>query len=106
MRGPGYSFRNTNPEGLPVPGKIEGIVTDEAGWPVPRANVTLVDGKGKVLGTAASKRDGSYAFVLDAPCTGCSIKAERPGFSAKQKTGVNYNGSNSLFFSFALSRTN
>ena len=104
LRGPGYIFRESNPEGLPVRGNLRGVVTDDAGWPLPRATLTLIDANGQLLVTVSSQRDGGYAFVLDTPCHGCSIKAERPGFSAQQKTDVNYNGSNSLFFSFALGR--
>jgi N-acyl-D-amino-acid deacylase len=106
LRGPGYMMRDYVPEGLPVLGKVEGVVTDEAGWPVPRATVTLSDASGKVLATATSKKDGRYEFALEKPCGGCSVKAERMGFAAQQKSGVEYNGANSLWFGFALKTSN
>ena len=102
LRGPGYLFRESNPEGLPLRGKIQGVVTDDAGWPVPRTKLTLTDANGKVLAAVSSKRDGRYEFVLATPCNGCSVNAERMGFAGQQRSGVNYNGSNSLWFSFAL----
>ena len=105
LRGPGYIMRDYVPEGLPVRGKVQGVVTDEAGWPLPRATVTLSDASGKVVATATSKKDGRYEFALDKPCEGCSVKAERMGFGTQQKSGVDYNGSNSLWFSFALKRS-
>ena len=105
LRGPGYIMRDYNPEGLPPRGKIQGVVTDEAGWPLPRAAVTLTDASGKALSTANSRKDGRYELVLENPCTGCSVKAERMGFTAQQKSGVDYNGSNSLWFGFAMARS-
>ena len=57
------------------------------------------------MGTARSKKSGSYEIVLEKPCNGCLIKAERMGFAAQEKSGVNYNGSNSLWFGFALKRS-
>ena len=102
LRGPGYMMRDYVPEGLPVRGKIQGVVTDESGWPLPRATVTLGDANGKVLATAISKKDGRYEFVLENPCTGCSVEAKRMGFTSQEKVGVDYNGANSLWFGFEL----
>ncbi len=102
LRGPGYIFRDTNPDGLPSRGKLQGVVTDEHGWPVPRAKVTLTDATGAVIGTANSKRDGRYQIILEKPCKGCSLQAEHMGFATQQRPGVDYNGSNSLWFSFAM----
>jgi len=106
LRGPGYMMRDFVPEGMPLRGKVQGVVTDEAGWPLPRASVTLSDAAGKVLAATNSRKDGRYEFVLENPCRGCSIKAERMGFGSQQKSEVNYNGSNSLWFGFALKRNN
>ncbi len=36
LRGPGYIMRDYLPEGLPPRGKVQGVVTDEGGWPMPR----------------------------------------------------------------------
>jgi len=105
LRGPGYIMRDYNAEGLPVRGKIQGVVTDDSGWPLPRASVTLSDAGGKVLGTATSQKDGRYEFVLENPCNGCSVKAERMAFAGQPKSGVDYNGSNSLWFGFAMARS-
>ncbi len=104
LRGPGYMFRDFNPEGLPPHGKLQGVITDEGGWPVPRAKVTLTDASGTVVGTANSKRDGRYQIILEKPCNGCSLQAEHMGFTNQQRSGVDYNGSNSLWFSFAMQR--
>jgi N-acyl-D-amino-acid deacylase len=102
LRGPGYMMRDYVPEGLPLRGKVQGVVTDESGWPLPRVAVTLSDANGKVLATAISKKDGRYEFVLENACHGCSVKAERMGFASQQRSGIDYNGSNSLWFGFAL----
>ncbi|MGO9517950.1 MAG: amidohydrolase family protein [Candidatus Korobacteraceae bacterium] len=106
LRGPGYIMRDYVPEGMPVRGKVQGVVTDEGGWPLPRASVTLTDASGKVLATTTTKKDGRYEFVLETPCYGCLVKAERMGFAAQQKSGVDYNGANSLWFGFALKSGN
>ena len=104
LRGPGYIMRDYLPDGLPPRGKLQGVVTDEGGYPLPRSTVTLTDATGKVLGTANIKKDGRFEIVLEQPCKGCSVKAERPGFAPQTHTGINYNGSNSLWFGFALQR--
>lgn len=106
LRGPGYSMRDYVPDGLPPHGKVQGVVTDDGGYPVPRTGVTLSDAEGKVIGTANTKKDGRYEFVLEQPCKACSLKAERIGFTTQNRAGISYNGSNSLWFSFALKRSN
>jgi N-acyl-D-amino-acid deacylase len=106
LRGPGYAMRDYVPDGLPPKGKVHGVVTDEGGYPLPRSTVTLSDAAGKVLGSANIKKDGRYEIVLEQPCAGCSLKAERAGFVAQSHAGINYNGSNSLWFGFALKRSN
>jgi N-acyl-D-amino-acid deacylase len=105
LRGPGYSMRDYFPDGLPPRGKLQGMVTDEGGYPVPRSTVTLTDASGKVLGTANIKKDGRYEIVLDQPCRACSLKVERAGFVTQNRPGINYNGSNSLWFGFAMKRS-
>jgi dihydroorotase/N-acyl-D-amino-acid deacylase len=102
LRGPGYIMRDYVPDGLPPKGKLQGMVTDSGGYPLPRSTVTLVDPTGKVVGTANIKKDGRYEIILEAPCRGCTLKAARMGFFTQIKSGINYNGSNPLWFSFAL----
>ena len=102
LRGPGYIMRDSLPEGLPPRGKLQGFVSDEGGWPVLRATLTVTDATGKVVATGRSKRDGRYEVVLTSPCNDCALKAERPGFASQQRGGVNYNGSNSLWFGFVM----
>jgi hypothetical protein len=34
------------------------------------------------------------------------LKAERMGFAAQTRSGIEYNGSNSLWFGFAMKRSN
>jgi hypothetical protein len=102
LRGPGYIMRDYLPDGLPPRGKLQGVVTDEGGYPIRRSTVNLMNVEGKVLGTANTKKDGKYELPLDQPCQGCSLKASRIGFAQQTRVAVNYNGSNSLWFSFVL----
>ena len=106
LRGPGYAMRDYVPDGLPPRGKVQGTVTDEGGYPMPRTKLTLVDSQGKVVAAVGTKKDGYYEFVLEQSCSGCSLKVERMGFASQTRAGVNYNGSNSLWFGFALKRNN
>ena len=103
LRGPGYWPHAAFPEGQPPRGGIKGMVTDEHGWPVPRTQVSVVDGSGKSLGSAATKKDGKYEVLLSRPCAACRVTAGRMGFRA-QSHSFDYNGANSLFFSFSLRR--
>src|SRR5271169_6521291 len=105
LRGPGYMMRDYLPDGLPPRGKVQGVVTDDGGYPVARATVALSDAEGKVLGTDNTKKDGRYEIVLEQPCTSCSVKVEKMGFATQSKSGISYNGSNSLWFGFALKRS-
>jgi dihydroorotase/N-acyl-D-amino-acid deacylase len=105
LRGPGYMMRDYIPDGLPPRGKVQGVVTDEGGYPVPRSTVTLADAAGKVLGTANIKKDGRFEIVLEQPCNGCTLKAERMGFVTQTHAGIKYNGSNPLWFGFVLKRS-
>ena len=104
LRGPGYMMRESNPEGMPVKGMLQGFVTDQDGWPLPRATVVLVDPAGKEVARSSTKRTGTYEIALTTPCQGCSLRAERSGFTAQRSKDVNYNGANSLWFAFTLSR--
>lgn len=102
LRGPGYIMRDYLPDGLPPRGKVQGVVTDEGGYPMPRATLSLTSAEGKLIGTATTKKDGRYEIILEQPCQGCLLKVERMGYALQSHTGVNYNGSNSLWFSFML----
>jgi len=73
---------------------------------VPRTKLTLTDAQGQVVLTTGTRKDGRYEFVLEQPCQGCALKVERMGFITQSRSGVRYNGSNSLWFSFALKRSN
>jgi len=103
LRGPGYLARDFNPEGLPSRGRVQGVITDEQGWPVPRTKVSLIDGTGKEVNSTTTKKDGRYELASGSPCDRCVLKVERRGFAPAQRT-LNYNGANSLWFSFALQR--
>lgn len=103
LRGPGYLGRDVSPDGQPVRGQMQGVVTDQQGWPMPRTKVSLLDKSGKELSSATTRRDGRYEIPADSACMECTIKAERAGFTSAQRS-VNYNGANSLWFSFALAR--
>jgi hypothetical protein len=104
LRGPAYQARAISPEGLPVRGSIRGFVSDTEGWPVLRAEIAVVDSSGERVGTAISGRDGKYDIPLDQPCNGCRVSARRSGFAAESRENVNYNGTNPLWFGFALKR--
>ena len=106
LRGPGYAMRDYLPDGLPPRGKVQGAVTDEGGYPMPRTKLTLTDANGAAVATASTKKDGHYEFILDQPCRGCTLKVERMGFVTQSQPGVNYNGPNSLWFSFVLKGSN
>jgi hypothetical protein len=105
LRGPGYSMRDYVPDGLAPRGKVQGAVSDEGGYPMPRTKLTLTNASGTVVATTGTKKDGRYEFVVEQPCQGCSVKVERMGFVSQTRSGVNYNGSNSLWFSFVLKKT-
>jgi len=103
LRGPGYAAREYAPEGLAPRGKIAGVITDEEGWPLPRTKVTLSRASGEVVGTFETRKEGRYEIPSEAECDPCTLKAERAGFAPAERE-VRYNGSNSLWFSFALRR--
>ena len=101
LRGPGWGAREVSPDGLPPRGKVQGVITDEDGWPVPRAKVSLADASGKLFGACETKKDGRYEIISTEPCDACKLTVERVGFSSAEQP-VHYNGANSLWFSFAL----
>jgi dihydroorotase/N-acyl-D-amino-acid deacylase len=105
LRGPGYSLRDVLPEGLRPKGKIQGVVTTEDGNALPRTQITLVDAKGKLVGTAQTGRIGRYEMVLEKPCAGCKVAAQRAGFVRAERE-VDYNGTNSLWFGFVMQPSN
>ncbi|PYX97038.1 MAG: hypothetical protein DMG63_15475 [Acidobacteria bacterium] len=104
LRGPAYQARGIAPEGLAPRGSVRGFVSDTEGWPLPRTKVVLTDASGTDVGSTISGREGKYEIPLQQPCENCSLMASRPGFAA-QKRSLTYNGSNPLWFGFALERT-
>jgi len=103
LRGPAYQARAIAPEGLAPRGRISGFVSDTDGWPLPRTRIVFTDKSGKEIGTATSGREGKYEIPVEQPCEECTITASRMGFEQQQRK-VNYNGSNPLWFGFALER--
>src|SRR5437016_4466674 len=103
LRGPAYQARGIAPEGLAPRGSVRGFVSDTDGWPLSRTKVVLSDNSGKEIGSVTSGRDGKYEIPLEQPCDGCTLTASRMGFT-EQKRDVHYNGSNPLWFGFALQR--
>ena len=103
LRGPAYQARGISPEGLPLHGSVRGFVSDEDGWPLLRTRLVLTNGSGNQIGAASPGKDGRYEITLDQPCNGCTLSASRPGF-VSQTRHLSYNGSNSLWFGFALER--
>jgi N-acyl-D-amino-acid deacylase len=103
LRGPAYQARAIAPEGLAPRGDIRGFVSDTDGWPLPRTQIVLTDASGRQIGSATSGREGKYDIPLEQSCDRCTLSASRMGFSP-QKRQVSYNGSNPLWFGFALER--
>lgn len=104
LRGPAYQARGIAPEGLAPRGSVRGFVSDTDGWPLPRTKISLTDASGKEIGSATSGREGKYEILLEQPCQNCTIIASRMGFT-DQKRALTFNGSNPLWFGFALERT-
>ena len=103
LRGPAYQARAIAPEGLPPRGSLRGFVSDSDGWPLPRTQLVLSDASGKTMASATSGREGKFEIPISEPCPSCSLTATRKGFTG-QKRAVEYNGSNPLWFGFALER--
>src|SRR3954447_18441943 len=103
LRGPAYQARAIAPDGLPPRGSVRGFVSDTDGWPLPRTRVVLTDIAGKEIGSAVSGREGKYEIPLEQPCERCTLTATRMGFVEQNRT-FTYNGSNPLWFGFALDR--
>ena len=105
LRGPGYGNRAVSVDGTRPKPKIQGVLTGIDGYALPRATVSLIDKSGTTMATAPSKRDGSYEILLNQMCSECTLKVERAGFVPQEKK-IDFNGSNPLWFSFALEKVN
>src|SRR5207302_935925 len=103
LRGPAYQARGIAPEGLAPRGSVRGFVSDTDGWPLPRTKVALMDNSGKEIGSVTSGRDGKFEIPVEQPCGECTLSASRMGFGAQERR-IGYNGSNPLWFGFALQR--
>jgi len=103
LRGPGYAAAGVSDNGLEPKGKLRGYVTDGDGWPLLRSTLTLLDASGKTVTSVGSKREGKYEIPLDTACKGCKLRAERAGFTTQERA-LDYNGTNTLTFTFALPR--
>lgn len=103
LRGPGWTLQDIMPDGLPAQGHLQGMVTDEGGYPVPRVKITLLDATGKEVASVNNKRDGRFQFDHPAPCHACTVKAERMGFTTQSAT-ADFNGLNDVFANIRLQR--
>jgi N-acyl-D-amino-acid deacylase len=103
LRGPGWALKDAIPDGLAPRGAIQGMITDENGYPVFRVKVSLLDAAGKELATMNNKRDGRFTFERPEPCKDCSVKIERAGFTP-QSVKTTYNGLNDVWVGFRLER--
>jgi N-acyl-D-amino-acid deacylase len=101
LRGSGYFNRANSSDGLRPRGKVQGIITTADGYALPRSALKLVDSKGATVATANNTRDGRFEISLEQPCMGCKLIAQRMGFKDGEHK-VDYNGSNSIWFSFVL----
>ena len=104
LRGPAYQARAIAPEGLAPRGSVRGFVSDTDGWPLPRTRIVLTDASGAEIGSVTAGREGKYEITTEYPCNNCTLEASRMGFNS-QKRPLNYNGSNPLWFGFALERS-
>jgi hypothetical protein len=103
LRGPAYT--GGPDEGKPPRGKIKGAVTDDHGWCVGRARVSVIKGDNTVVAQLdRTPYFGAYELPLDQPCHACKVRVERAGFETQERP-LDYNGANTLWFSFALKRT-
>ena len=98
LRGPGFRGPSSGQTG---PGSLHGFVSDSGGYPTGRVTVTVKDSSGKELAKAAVTYDGKFDIPLSSPCERCTIAAERMGFATESRT-FDFNGTNSLWFGFAL----
>lgn len=103
LRGPGWALKEAMPEGLAPKGVIQGMITDEGGYPVFRVKVTLLDASGHEIVSANNHRDGRYRFERTEPCKDCTIKVEHAGFAA-QTAKTSYNGLNDVWVGFRMER--
>src|SRR5690242_1657791 len=76
-----------SPAQMTVTGSISGTVVDPSGQVVPNANVTLTNEKTGEARSLTANNDGVFSFLAVQPDT-YSIRVERGGFSAYQRTGV------------------
>ena len=100
LRGPGFRGYSSGQTG---PGSVHGFVSDEEGYSLGRTTVTVKDSSAKEVAHANVTYDGKFDIPLTAACEKCTITAERAGFVADTRT-VDFNGTNSLWFGFALKR--
>jgi N-acyl-D-amino-acid deacylase len=98
LRGPGFRGPSSGQTG---PGSVHGFVSDTGGYPMGRTTVTVKDASGKEVANARVSYDGKFDIPLSAPCERCTIAAERAGFATDTRT-FDFNGTNSLWFGFAL----
>lgn len=103
LHGPGWFGRSPAGDTGPTKGKIQGVITDEDGWPVGRVQINLNDASGKTIAAFNTRYDGRYTIEFASPCSHCRLHVERMGFTPADRQ-VDYNGANSLWFSFALRR--
>ena len=66
-----------------------------------RVTVMVKDASGQEVAHAAVAYDGKFDIPVGAPCDHCTISAERMGFATESRT-FDFNGTNSLWFGFAL----
>jgi hypothetical protein len=101
LRGPAYINKGIAPDGLRPKGRLQGVITTPDGWPLPRTNVRLLDSAGTVIAESRNGRDGRFDLVFASPCRKCRLLVTRMGFTPAERS-VDYNGSNPLWFGFAL----
>ncbi|MEL6770865.1 MAG: von Willebrand factor type A domain-containing protein [Bacteroidota bacterium] len=95
LLGPAVALHGPAP--LPNTGKIAGIVTDEAGDPLPSANVVL---SGTAMG-AVTNIDGEY-IILGIPEGTYEVTASFVGFTSVTVTGVQVEGGFTHLVDFEL----
>jgi outer membrane receptor protein involved in Fe transport len=77
----GFAFSLADPvHAAPASGDIEGIVRDDAGHPLPSAELRVETTDGRVLARGVAREDGTFRFTAIAPGEYVLV-AEQPGFA-------------------------
>ena len=106
LRGPGYIMRDYLPEGLPPRGKVQGVVTDEGGWPMPRAHGYADRCQRQGCGYSAFQEERQLPDHPGEALQQLPAKSRAHGLRNPATIGGGLQRFESLWFGFALQRGN